>query len=204
MKSTFSAPFLIIKTHIMIEASEYTFDFWQILFGDFSFHIYAEILLRVIIIMTYTILMIRWIGKRAVGSLGSSDVLLIVAMGSAVGDAMLYPSVPLSVAIGVITLIAVFQKIYVYMGIKYDPIRKVTDPKTMKLVENGRLLKENFEIDDIDENEVYMLLRQAGIQYLSEVEHAYYEQSGSLSVYKFTEHNATNSILPEHLKADQA
>ena len=186
----------------MIEASEYTFDFWKILFGDFSFPIYAEVLLRVFIIMTYTILMIRWIGKRAVGSLGSSDVLLIVAMGSAVGDAMLYPSVPLSVAIGVITLIAGFQKIYVYLAIKYDPIRKVTDPKTMKLVENGRLLKENFEIDDIDENEVYMLLRQAGIQYLSEVEHAYYEQSGSLSVYKFKEHNSTNSILPEHIKTE--
>lgn len=186
----------------MVDASEYTFDLWKMFFGDFTLLIYLEIILRVIIIMTYTILMIRWIGKRAVGSLGSSDVLLVVAMGSAVGDAMFYPSVPLSVAIVVITLIAVFQKIYVYVGIKYEPIRKITDPKTMKLVENGRLLKKNFEEDDIDENEVFMLLRQAGIQYLSEVEHAYYEQSGSLSVYKFKEHNAENSILPEHIKAE--
>ena len=186
----------------MIDASEYAFDLKQILFGDFSLLLYLEILIRVAIIMTYTILLIRWIGKRAVGSLGSSDVLLIVAMGSAVGDAMLYPSIPLIVAMSVITLIAIFQKIYVYIGIKYEPIRKITDTKTMKLVENGQLLRENFEVDDIDENEVYMLLRQAGIQYLSEVEHAYYEQSGDLSVYKFKEHNSTNSILPEHIKAE--
>lgn len=186
----------------MIEASEYTFDWWQILFGDFTLLIYLEIVFRILIIMTYTILMIRWIGKRAVGSLGSSDVLLIVAMGSAVGDAMLYPSIPLSIAITVITLIAIFQKLYVYMAIKYEPIRKVVDPKTMKLVENGKLIKENFEADDIDENEVFMLLRQAGIQYLSEVEHAYYEQSGALSVYKFKEHSFENSILPEHIRAE--
>ena len=98
----------------MIEASEYTFDIHKILFGDFTLSIYLEIILRVIIIMVYTILIIRWLGKRVVGGLGSADVLLIVAMGSAVGDAMMYPSVPLSVALTVITLIAAFQKIYVY------------------------------------------------------------------------------------------
>lgn len=183
----------------MIEASEYTFDLWNILFGDFTFLIYLEIILRVVIIMAYTILIIRWIGKRAVGGLGSADVLLIVAMGSAVGDAMLYPTIPLSVAITVITLVAAFQKLYVYIGIKYETVRKVTDPSVMKLVENGKLLKENFTADDIDENEVYMLLRQQGIRYLSEVEHAYYEQSGVLSVYKFENSKSEHSILPEDL-----
>ena len=165
--------------------------------------IYLEIILRVVIIMVYTIIMIRWIGKRVVGGLGSADVLLIVAMGSAVGDAMFYPDIPLSIPITVITLIAAFQKLYVYVGIKYEAVRKVTDPKVMKLVENGRLLKENFKEDDIDENEVYMLLRQEGIQFLSEVKGAYYEQSGAISVYKFENPVLENSILPEHIEALQ-
>ena len=185
----------------MIEASEYTFDLGKLLFGDFTILIYVEILLRVIIIMVYTILMIRWIGKRVVGELGSADVLLIVAMGSAVGDAMFYPDIPLSIPIAVITLIAACQKLYVHFGIKFESVRKVTDPKVMKLVENGRLLKENFTEDDIDENEVYMLLRQQGIRYLSEVEHAYYEQSGVLSVFKLENPILENSILPEHIDA---
>ncbi|MBF8456889.1 DUF421 domain-containing protein [Kaistella sp. G5-32] len=183
----------------MIEGSEYIFDLSKIFFGDFTFYIYLEVILRVSIIMLYTILIIRWIGKRVVGGLGSADVLLIVAMGSAVGDAMMYPSVPLSVALTVITLIAAFQKLYVYIGIKYEPVRKITDPKVTKLVENGQLLKENFTEDDIDEFEVYMLLRQQGIKFLSEVEHAYYEQSGVLSVYKFDDPKLEYSILPEHL-----
>lgn len=183
----------------MIEPSEYTFDFWKIFIGDFSILLYLEIVVRVVIIMVYTILMIRWIGKRVVGGLGSADVLLIVAMGSAVGDAMFYPDVPLSIPITVITLIAVFQKVYVYIGIKKESVRKITNPKVMKLVENGKLLKENFTEDDIDEFEVYMLLRQEGIRYLSEVEHAYYEQSGVLSVYQFENPTLENSILPEHV-----
>lgn len=186
----------------MMEASEYTFDLGKMFFGDYSLMIYVEIIIRVLIIMSYTILMIRWIGKRVVGGLGSADILLIVAMGSAVGDATFYPSIPLSVPIVVISLIAAFQKIYIHIGIKHERIRQITHPAVKKLVENGQLLKENFTEDDIDVNEVYMLLRQEGIRFLSEVEHAYYEQSGILSVYKFKDPKLENSILPEHLKEE--
>lgn len=184
----------------MIDGNEYTFDFLNMLVGDFSIIVYLEILIRVTIIMSYTILMIRWIGKRAVGNLGSADILLIIAMGSAVGDAMLYPTVPLVVAISVITLIAGFQKLYVLMGIEFGSIRKVTHPPVLKLVEHGKLLEHNFEVDEIDKNEVLMLLRQKGIRYLSEVEHAYYEQSGTLSVFKYDNPFLEHSILPESLE----
>lgn len=184
----------------MMDGSEYSFDWMRIFFGDFNLFIYLEILLRVTIIMTYTILIIRWIGKRVVGEVGPADVLLIIAMGSAVGDAMFYPEIPIFIPISVITLIAAFQKLYVHIAVKYESVRKITDPKVTKLVENGKFLKENFEVDQIDENEVYMLLREAGVRYLSEVEHAYYEQSGELSIYKF-ENPTTfeHSILPEDL-----
>lgn len=183
----------------MIDGNEYSFDFLKILFGDFSLMVYLEIIFRIIIIMSYTTLMIRWIGKRVVGSLGSADILLIVAMGSAVGDAMLYPTIPLSVAICVITLIATFQKLYVFLGVKYEQVRKITHPPVLKLVENGKLLTDNFAVDEIDQNEVLMLLRQSGIRYLSEVEHAYYEQSGSLSVFKYDNAKLEHSILPEDI-----
>lgn len=184
----------------MVDASEYTFDFLKILFGNFGPLVYLEIFIRVFVIMAYTILIIRWIGKRAIGGLGSADVLIIVAMGSAVGDSMFYPSVPLSVALVVITLIAAFQKLYIYIGIRDEAVRKITHPKVLKLVQNGQLLKENFTEDEIDVNEVYMLLREAGIQYLSEVEHAYYEQSGQLSVFKYENPKYENSILPENIE----
>lgn len=183
----------------MIEPQEYSFDIWNILFGDFSLYIYLEIILRVIIIMAYTIIIIRWIGKRVIGGLGSSDILLIIAMGSAVGDATLYPDIPLSVPIMVISMIAIFQKVYIYIGIKNEAVRKVTHPSVLKLVEHGKMLTENFMEDEIDENEVYMLLREAGIRYLSEVEHAYYEQSGQISVFKYENPKLENSILPENI-----
>lgn len=182
-----------------MDASQYTFDLANMFFGDFSAFIYLEILIRVSIIMMYTVLIMRWIGKRAVGTLGSSDVLLIIAMGSAVGDATFYPDVPLAVPITAITLIAAFQRLYIYIGIKGKKKRIGATRKVVKLVESGRILSDNLTIDDIEESEVYMLLREAGIHYLSEVEHAYYEQSGHLSIYTYDHPKLENSILPEDL-----
>ena len=184
----------------MIEGSEYIFDLKKLFLGDFDWMIYIEIILRVVIIMSYTIFISRWIGKRAVGSLGSADILIIIAMGSAVGDAMFYPSIPLIIPMTVITLIAAFQKLYVSIGIKHEAVRKITHPSVRKLVENGTLIKDNFIEDEIDEIEVYMLLRAQGIKYLSEVEHAYYEQSGQLSVFKYNDPILENSILPEDIQ----
>ena len=182
-----------------MDPNEYTFDILKILFGEYNLLIYVEIIVRVIVIMGYTISIINWMGKRVVGGLGSSDILIVVAMGSAVGDAMFYPSIPLSVTIVVITLIAALQKLYVHLCVKSELVRKKMHPRVVKLVENGKLLSANFSDDQIDKYEVYMLLRESGIRFLSEVEHAYYEQSGKLSVYKFENPTFENSILPEHL-----
>ncbi|WP_169817242.1 DUF421 domain-containing protein [Gelidibacter algens] len=145
-------------------------------------------------------LLIKWIGKRAVGNLGSADILLIVAMGSAVGDAMFYPTIPLAVALTVISLVAAFQKLVVDLQIKYESVRKLTHLPTTKLVENGKLLKENFPAADIDNEDVLMLLRQSGIRDLSVVQHAYYERSGALSIFKYENGNLITSILPEDIE----
>lgn len=188
----------------MIEASEYSFDILKILIGEFPLSIYLEVALRVIVIMGYTILIIRWLGKRVVAGIGSADILLIVAMGSAVGDAMLYPSIPLLIPMVVISLIAAFQKLYIYIGIRHEAVRKVTHPTVKKLVEHGHFINENFADDEIDINEVIMLLRQSGVRYLSEVEHAYYEQSGKLSVYTYDSAIHKHSILPEDAEDTKA
>lgn len=180
-----------------MDPNEYYFDLWRILIGDYSVWIYFEIILRVLIIMSYTILVIKFIGKRAVGSIDSADVLLIIAMGSCVGDALFYPSIPLLVSIAVITVIGLLQRLYTTLSIKYNTVRKKLKPTVVKIVENGKLLEENFEKDNVDINEVLMLLREKGVRFLSEIEHAYFEANGTVSVFKYETAAKKNSILPE-------
>lgn len=183
----------------MMDPSEYVFDLWRIFFGDYSVWIYLEIILRVFIIMSYTMIIIKFIGKRAVGTIDSADVLLIIAMGSCVGDAMFYPSIPLIVSISVITLIGLLQHLYTYIAIKYESVRRKMKPTVVKIVEQGILLEKNFEQDNIDKNEVLMLLREKEVHYLSEIEHAYFEANGTVSVFKYKTFEKKDSILPEDI-----
>lgn len=183
-----------------MEAAEYSFDLQRMLWGDYSWVIYAEIIARVFLILSYTTLIIRWIGKRAVGGIDSGDLLLVIAMGSCVGDAMFYPSIPLLVSIAVISCIGLLQRFYTELGIRFEPVRKAIHPTVVKVVANGKLLEQNLQKDHIDRNEVFMLLRQHGIRYLEEVEAAYYEQTGKLSVFRFEEFQHDTSILPEDLE----
>ncbi len=183
----------------MMDPKDYFFDLWRIFFGDYSIWIYLEILIRVVIIMSYTMLIIKFIGKRAVGTIDSADVLIIIAMGSCVGDVMFYPSVPLVISLAVITLIGLLQHAYTSLSVKYESVRKKLKPRIVKIVENGVLLEKNFKSDNIDKNEVLMLLREKEIHFLSEIEHAYFEANGTVSVFKYKNFEEKNSILPEDI-----
>ena len=50
--------------------------------------------------------------------------------------------------------------------------------------ETGRLLVEALDHEDLSEAEVFMGLREQGIEFLGEVRRAYLEPSGHISVFK--------------------
>jgi uncharacterized membrane protein YcaP (DUF421 family) len=75
------------------------------LWGDEPPLFLLEIVFRTMVIYGYTMALMRWLGSRTIGQLSSIEFLLVIALGSAVGDAMFYPDVPLLHAIAVITVV---------------------------------------------------------------------------------------------------
>ncbi len=76
---------------------------------------------------------------------------------------------------------------------------KTLKPTVTKIVEHGKLIEENFKRDNIDRNEVLMLLREKQVRYLSEIEHAYFEANGTVSVFRYETAAKKDSILPENI-----
>ena len=79
------------------------FDLMRMLVGGQPPLFFAEIVLRTLIVYAYTFGLVRWLGGRSVAQLSVIEFLLVIALGSAVGDAMFYPDVPLLHAMLVIT-----------------------------------------------------------------------------------------------------
>lgn len=179
---------------------------WQKMFlGDASPTFLVEIAVRTFIIYAYSLLLIRWIGGRGIGQMSIVEFLLVVALGSAVGDAMFYPDVPLIHAMLVITLVVCFNKL-IDIGICASPrIRRVFSGRSMAVVQNGRIDMAALRHLKISREELFEGLRDKGIRNLGRVELAFLETGGHFSVFPHKGAVAGLPIVPtKHQRSSPA
>lgn len=162
-------------------------------FGDAPPAFLVEITIRTCIIYAYSLFLIRWIGGRGIGQMSVVEFLLVVALGSAVGDAMFYPDVPLLHAMLVITLVVGINKL-IDIGMCASPrIRRVFSGRTFAVVEHGRIDLEALRYLKVSREELFEGLRDKGIRNLGRIEYAFLEAGGNFSVFR---HKGSVSGLP--------
>jgi len=172
------------------------FDLARMFLGDAPPLFYLEILARTLIIYIYTMGLIRWIGGRGVAQLSMVEFLLVIALGSAVGDAAFYPDVPLLHAMLVITVVVLLNKGLDWLILHYDTAKRALDGVPVAIVGEGRLLRKGMEQRNIGAAEVISSLRQSGVRNLGEVEHAFMEGDGVMSIFRFDRPRAGLPIVP--------
>ena len=176
------------------------FDLARMFLGEHPPLFYAEILVRTVLVYVYALLMIRWIGGRGVAQLSMVEFLLVIALGSAVGDAMFYPDVPLLAAMAVITTVVALNKVLDRLIVRFDRAKRVIDGRPIALVLDGRILSDVAGHRDLGLAEIKAMLRLAGVSNLGELRAAYLEAGGGLSVFRRAVPQPGLSLLPpEHL-----
>lgn len=174
------------------------FDWTRMLLGDQSPVFLFEILFRTIIIYIYTFGLIRWIGGRSISQLSLVEFLLVIALGSAVGDSLFYPDVPLLHAMLVITVIVLINKGLDLLMLRSDTAQQAIDGIPSWIVRGGTLNTELSSDRGMGKAEVLALLRLEGIRNLGEVEAAFLEANGDLSVFRAKTPGAGMPIVPPH------
>lgn len=172
------------------------FDLQRIFLGDYPPLYFAEIAFRVAVIYAYTLLLIRWIGPRSVAQLSLVELLLVIALGSAVGDAMFYDDVPLLVAMLVITLVVAINKLLDRLVVKSDRAARMIDGQPTRMVSDGAIDWQGMHHRNLGASEVKAMLRCEGITNLGQVAGAYMEASGGLSVFRATPPQPGLAIFP--------
>lgn len=176
-----------------MENSAETIDILKMFIGEEPPIFYIEILLRTVIIYIYAFLAFRFIGQRAVGQISMIEIFLIVALGSAVGDPMFYPEVPLLHAILVISAVALISKLLAIAISKFHRLESILDGDPIEIIRDGVI---DTKKNKMGENEVFSQLRKNGICNLSEVKVAYWEPSGEISFIKNDEKKLGLPIVP--------
>lgn len=163
----------------------YTFDLRRIFLGDLPLLFLAEIVLRTAILYIYALFIFRTLGKRSVGELTPLELIVVVGLGSAVGDPMFYPGVPVLHGILVITVVAVLQRIVIYFTRKHERAEQVVKGHPVRVVIDGNLDVDGMEKAQLSREEVFMTLRQNGYNQLGQVRRMYIETDGKISDYQF-------------------
>jgi uncharacterized membrane protein YcaP (DUF421 family) len=159
------------------------FDVGRMLFGDEPPLFLLEIAFRTVVIYVYTLVLIRWVGSRSIAQLSLVEFLLVIALGSAVGDAMFYPDVPLIHCMVVITVVICLDKLLGFLLSRSPAMEDAIEGRSVEFVRDGiidcaRMRKLNFGHDELFEQ-----LRLSGVSRLGQVRAAYLETNGKLSVF---------------------
>ena len=159
-------------------------DWHRMFLGDEPPLFLLEIAVRSAIIYVYTLALLRWLGSRTIGQLSTIEFLLVIALGSAVGDAMFYPDVPLAHALLVITIVVVANKALDKTIAKSATAERVIDGVPVEVVRDGVVNSEFLDHSDLSQGELFQQLRQSGVMQLGEVARAYLETNGTLTVIR--------------------
>lgn len=164
-------------------------DWQRMLIGGDSPIVFVEIVIRTLIIYGYTLALLRWLGGRAIGQLSTVEFLLVIALGSAVGDAMFYPEVPLLHAMAVVTLVVLANKGLDMAMARSRRFERAIDGAPKEAIRQGVIPASFLRDKALTTNELAQQLRQKGIEHLGQVEHAYVETDGVLTVFKSAPHS---------------
>ena len=160
------------------------FDFGRMLFGDEPPLFLLEIVFRTVFIYVYTLVLIRWIGSRSISQLSLVEFLLVIALGSAVGDAMFYPDVPLVHCLIVITVVILIDKALSFVLTRSPRLEDAIEGKTVELIRDGVIRHDVLRQANFGPDELFEQLRMKDIEHVGQVRAAYLETNGNVSVFK--------------------
>jgi uncharacterized membrane protein YcaP (DUF421 family) len=118
-----------------------------------------ELVLRGSVMYWLLFLLFRFVLRRDVGAIGIADVLLLV-------------------------LIAGWNYLMDWGSFHVPMVRKLVEPPPLLLVKNGRLQRRNMRHELITTEELWGKLRMQGVRDLAQVQSAFIESDGEISVLK--------------------
>jgi uncharacterized membrane protein YcaP (DUF421 family) len=144
---------------------------WELVIRGSAMYVFLFVLFRVVV-------------RRRVGSIGMADILILVIVADAAQNGMSgeYRSVT-DAFILVGTLIG-WNMLIDWLTFRVPRLQRILEPPPLLLIDNGRVLWPNLRHEFLSETELHTKLRENGVTDPKEVDKAYMEPDGQVTVLK--------------------
>jgi len=166
---------------------------------DIPYSFLVEVFFRTTLMFFIVLFVLRLSGKRGIKQLSVFELAIIISLGSAAGDPMFYEDVALLPAILVFVIVISLYKLITYLTGRFEKVERLVEGKPVKLIEDGKILYKSFRKESLAYDELFSQLRQQSVTHLGQVEFAYMETSGDLSIFYFPDDQVIYGlpILPD-------
>lgn len=141
-----------------------------------------ELILRGSLMYWFIFLIFAFVLRRDVGSVGISDVLVLVIIADAAQNAMAGGYSSVTDGMVLVGTIVGWNYLFDWAAFHSKRFREVMEPDPLLLVRDGRMLKRNMAREMISEDELLGKIREQGVEDISKVRRVYMERNGKLSV----------------------
>jgi len=148
------------------------------------------IILRVSIMYVYALALVRISGKQTLGQLTPMDFIVTLIIGD-LFDNVFWAEVPVIEGIVALATVVLIHMFVTFLTSRNTSLYWMLASPARALVEEGRLVQKNLQLECIRAEEVQSELRLNGEEHMREVKEARLEPSGQISVIK----NPSNKSL---------
>lgn len=162
-----------------------SFNLYTIFIGNTELTQLLQVAFRTSFMYLYAVLNIRLMDKRSLGMLSPFEFIIIIALGTSVGDPMFYTHVPLIQGMIVISTIVLMERIVSTFAERNKIIEKLLGGSPTMIIKEGKEIRSAMKKQNLTKEELCSALRIRGVKNIGQVEYAYLEPSGSISILLF-------------------
>lgn len=155
-----------------------------------DFDILLRVLVRTVAIFIFAFVLLRMLGKKHLAHLTYLDLLLVISMGSAVGDVMIYDddTTQLVSALVALLTVALLVKGMSRLSFRSPFVNRLVTGTVRVVAINGNIIHEALKKEELSEEELMTELREKGYESLAETRRVFIEPDGEVSIVPKTDH----------------
>lgn len=127
----------------------------------------------------------RIMGKREVGQLGIIDLIVSILIAELVAISIENTDISIFYTVFPISILVVLEIVLGYISVKSRTFNKIFGGKPTMMISEGKIMYKNLISQRYAIDDLLLELRKKGISSIEEVEYAFLEPNGSLSIFQY-------------------
>lgn len=154
----------------------------------------AETVFRTLFFYFFIVLAYRIMGKREVGQLGIIDLIVSILIAELVALSIEKINQNMLMTIVPISVLVLLEVGLAYLNVKSRLFNKIFGGKPTLIISEGKIVYKNLVSQRYSIDDLLLQLRRNGISSLEEVEYAFLETNGDLSIFKYKPFKIKSSL----------